>query len=135
MEIRHYISGGYASWARRDNPTDSPFYEKIFHYPFSTIGTSGCPGLDVEGVCLYVPFPEDRLPWRQAEARCNGVGGTLAAVTSSAVHSRLTSLLMQQGIEEVWVGGNETEHMWRWISGKCCTDCIFTNLLNVCQPV
>ena len=81
-------------------------------------GTSGCPGLEVEGVCLYVPYPDDRLGWREAEAWCHEVGGSLAAVTSSAVHDQLISLLRQQRLPDAWVGANETEGLWRWIAGS-----------------
>ncbi len=66
-----------------------------------------------------MPFPDTQASWADAEDWCREVQGTLAAITSSRVHSELSSLLVQQGLDAaVWVGANETEDMWRWITGN-----------------
>ncbi len=84
---------------------------------FVVEGVCGCPGLESDGGCLYVPYPDLRVAWSEAEVLCSEVRGTLASVPTSAVHSQLTALLMAQGVDDAWIGAKESEYMWRWISG------------------
>ncbi len=89
--------------------------------------------LDVKlfGDKKWKAFP-DKLNWHQARIRCEEMGGRLAVVKSDEENRFVTSLMVADGIEGLWLGATDerVEGQWVWTDG---TDMKYSRWANL-QP-
>jgi formylglycine-generating enzyme required for sulfatase activity/tRNA A-37 threonylcarbamoyl transferase component Bud32 len=64
----------------------------------------------------YAHFPEKITSWREAQRRCQELGGYLACPRTLAEHQFVLRLINRQN---VWLGGyNDDKNRWYWITGE-----------------
>ena len=58
----------------------------------------------------------EKKTWADAEHFCQGEGGHLASVPSSAIEDYVKEGLQRHNIDVAWLGGNdiEEEGTWKW---------------------
>ncbi len=61
------------------------------------------------------------MPWTEAKAYCESLGGYLASVTSEDENSFILNLIRQGDMHNYWSGGYKNAGNWLWVSGESFT--------------
>lgn len=67
----------------------------------------------------YVAF-DLSMTWKEAEAYCERLGGTLATITSAAEQAAVEEIISTGTKKMYWLGGTdeEKENIWKWVTGE-----------------
>lgn len=62
----------------------------------------------------------EQLSWHEAKARCEGLGGHLATITSPEENKIVKDIFLASGLEQAWLGGTDekSEGIWTWVTGE-----------------
>lgn len=65
-------------------------------------------------------FYDQSMPWNEAKACCESMGGHLATVTSAEEQDILSNMVKPGTFGDYWLGGNDllSEGVWQWVTGE-----------------
>jgi len=60
------------------------------------------------------------MPWHEAKAYCDSIGGHLVTITSQAEQDFITELIRNSSGTDYWIGLSDEAEMWRyeWVTGE-----------------